>query len=106
MAAVTCLVDECRWPWRGRRWCHLVSDADLDDSTPWPAGSTYPPRLPGDHYDLDEERRRRAIDLGAVPVTSRELLVRLRAAGLRLSPAARRSRRGDHDGVEDGDGRR
>ena len=48
----------------------------------------------GDHYDLDEQRRARAIELGAVPVTSRELLARLRVAGLRLSPAARRARHG------------
>ena len=107
MAAVTCLVDECRWPWRGRRWCHLVSDADLDELHALAARLDVPRRaFQGDHYDLDEERRQLAIDLGAVPVTSRELLVRLRAAGLRLSPAARRSRRGDHGGVEDGDGRR
>ena len=107
MAAVTCLVDECRWPWRGRRWCHLVSDADLDELHALAARLDVPRRaFQGDHYDLDEARRQRAIDLGAVPVTSRELLVRLRAAGLRLSPAARRSRRGDHGGVEDGDGRR
>ena len=96
MAAVTCLVDECRWPWRGRRWCHLVSDTDLDELHALAARLDVPRRaFQGDHYDLDEERRRRAIELGAVPVTSRELLVRLRAAGLRLSPAARRSRRGD-----------
>ena len=107
MAAVTCLVDECRWPWRGRRWCHLVSDTNLDELHALAARLDVPRRaFQGDHYDLDEERRQQAIDLGAVPVTSRELLVRLRAAGLRLSPAARRSRRSDHGGVEDGGGRR
>lgn len=46
----------------------------------------------GDHYDLDEDGRGRALAAGAVPVASRELVVRLRAAGLRLSPAARRAR--------------
>ena len=92
MAVVTCLVDECRWPWRGRRWCHLVSDVDLDELHDLAARLDIPrPAFQGDHYDLDEERRAQAIDLGAVPVTSRELLVRLRAAGLRLSPAARRA---------------
>lgn len=37
----------------------------------------------GDHYDVDEESRVRAIAAGAVPVDSRELLRRLKAAGLR-----------------------
>ena len=23
------LVDDARWPWRGRLWAHLVSDEDL-----------------------------------------------------------------------------
>jgi hypothetical protein len=92
MAAVTCLVDECRWPWRGRRWCHLVSDTSLDELHALAARLDVPRRaFQGDHYDLDEERRALAIGLGAVPVSSRELLTRLRAAGLRLSPAARRA---------------
>jgi hypothetical protein len=95
MANVTCLVDECRWPWRGRRWCHLVSDADLEELHEMAARLEVPRRaFQGDHYDLDEQRRASAIELGAVPVTSRELLSRLRAAGLRLSPAARRARHG------------
>ena len=84
-----------------------MSDTDLDELHALAARLDVPRRaFQGDHYDLDEERRARAIELGAIPVTSRELLVRLRAAGLRLSPAARRSGRGDHGGVEDGGGRR
>ena len=94
MAGVTCLVDECRWPWRGRRWCHLVSDHDLSELHALAEAVGKPRRsFQGDHYDLDEDGRARAIALGAVPVSSRELIVRLRAAGLRLSPAARRARR-------------
>ena len=37
----------------------------------------------GDHYDLPEAHRARAIELGATPVPSRELVRRLIAAGLR-----------------------
>jgi hypothetical protein len=37
----------------------------------------------GDHYDVDESDRRRAIELGAVPIGSRDLVRRLRNAGLR-----------------------
>jgi hypothetical protein len=93
MAPVTLLVDEARWPWRGRRWCHLVSDVSLDELHDFAARLGVPRRaFQGDHYDLDEPRRALAIALGAEAVPSRELLARLRGAGLRLPPAARRAR--------------
>lgn len=91
---MTLLVDEARWPWRGRRWCHLVSDVSLDELHQFAARLGVPRRaFQGDHYDLPEAERARAIELGAVAVPSRELLTRLRGAGLRLSPAARRATR-------------
>lgn len=89
---MTLLVDECRWWFRGRQWCHLVSDESLDELHDF-AGLLGVPRrvFQGDHYDLHEELRIDAVVLGAEEVTSRELVVRLRAAGLRLSPASRRA---------------
>jgi hypothetical protein len=36
-----------------------------------------------DHYDVPEDYRDRAIELGALPVTSRELIRRLLDSGLR-----------------------
>lgn len=89
---MTLLVDECRWSWRDRLWCHLVSDDHLDELHLM-AGRLMLPRraFQGDHYDLHEDLRVRAILLGAHPVTSRELIVRLRTSGLRLSPAQRRA---------------
>jgi hypothetical protein len=48
----------------------------------------------GDHYDAPEEYYDDCVAAGAVPTPSRELLRRLRAAGLRLSPAARRNSTG------------
>jgi hypothetical protein len=92
MAVVTLLVDDARWPWRGRRWCHLVSDVSLEELHGFAERLGIPRgAFQGDHYDLHEDGRARAIELGAVPVPSRELLARLRGAGLRLSPAARRA---------------
>jgi hypothetical protein len=86
------LVDECRWLWRGRRWCHLVSDESLDELHTFAERLGVPRRaFQGDHYDLDEDRRARAVALGAQVVSSREIVARLRAAGLRISPAARRT---------------
>ena len=89
------LVDECRWWHRGRRWCHLVSDHSLDELHGFAEAMGIPRRgFHGDHYDLPEEHRDDALARGAVAVESRELVRRLRSAGLRLSPAARRSAAG------------
>jgi Protein of unknown function (DUF4031) len=90
---MTLLVDEPRWWWRGRRWCHLVSDESLDELHAFAAGLDIPSRaFQGDHYDVPEEHRDEVIAAGAVVVPSRELVRRLRAAGLRLSPQERRRR--------------
>src|SRR3954451_9387342 len=90
---VTVLVDEPLWWWRGRRWCHLVSDASLDELHAFTDGLGISRRaFQGDHYDIPEEHRDAVVEAGAVPVGSRELVRRLRRAGLRLSPAQRRAR--------------
>ena len=94
--AVTILIDEARWWWRGKKWCHLVSDVSYDELHDF-ADRTGIPRsgFQGDHYDIPEEYRAELIEEGAVHVESRELVRRLRGAGLRLSPAERRARIGD-----------
>lgn len=89
------LIDEPRWWWRGRRWCHLVSDESLEELHAFAASVGIPERaFQGDHYDIPEERRAILVEAGATEVSSRELLRRLRSAGLRLSPAQRRARSG------------
>ncbi len=86
------LVDECRWWFRGRQWCHLVSDESLDELHGFAGWLGVPRRVfQGDHYDLHEDLRIDAVVLGATEVSSRELVLRLRAAGLRLTPADRRA---------------
>ena len=81
---VAVLVDEARWPWRGRLWAHLVSDSSYDELHEL-AQSIGLRRIgfQGDHYDVDETDRARVLAAGAVAVNSRELVRRLRAAGLR-----------------------
>ena len=78
------LVDPAVWPWRGRRWAHLVSDVSYDELHGF-AERLGVPRgaFQGDHYDVPTELRERAVALGAEPVPARELLARLTAAGLR-----------------------
>jgi hypothetical protein len=86
------LIDEPRWWFRGHRWCHLVSDSSLDELHAFADSNEIPRRgFQGDHYDVPEHYRQRLIDGGALVVESRELVRRLRAAGLRLSAAERRS---------------
>jgi hypothetical protein len=78
------LVDDAIWPWRGRRWAHLVSDESYDELHEFAAALGLPRHVfQGDHYDIDAERREVAIDQGATAVSGRELVRRLRAAGLR-----------------------
>ena len=45
----------------------------------------------GDHYDLHAGLRAMAVRHGAIEVPSRELVVRLRVSGLRITPAERRA---------------
>lgn len=78
------LVDDAIWSWRGRRWAHLVSDQSFDELHAFADRLGLDRRLfHKDHYDLRSDRRDDAVRLGARPVTSRELVRRLRAAGLR-----------------------
>ena len=88
---MTILIDEARWFHRGRKWCHLISDLSLDELHEFADANGIPRRgFEGDHYDIPEEYRDELIAAGAVVVESRELVRRLRAAGLRLTPAERR----------------
>ncbi|MAT05376.1 MAG: hypothetical protein CL424_10090 [Acidimicrobiaceae bacterium] len=89
---MTILIDEARWWFRGRKWCHLVSDESLDELHEFADANGIPRRgFQGDHYDIPEEYRADLIAAGAVVVESRELVRRLRAAGLRLTPSERRA---------------
>ncbi|MDF5752093.1 DUF4031 domain-containing protein [Spongiactinospora sp. TRM90649] len=79
------LIDTPIWPGpRGLLWSHLVSDVSLDELHDF-AGQLGVPRraFDRDHYDVPETVHARAVALGAEPVTSRELLLRLVASGLR-----------------------
>ena len=92
---MTVLIDEARWWWRGKKWCHLISDSSYDELHDFAERVGIPRRgFQGDHYDVPEEYREDLIAAGAEQVESRELVRRLRAAGLRLTPAERRARSG------------
>jgi hypothetical protein len=85
-------VDDAIWERWERRWCHLLAD-DVDELHAFAAAlgcrrdrfQSRPSRPWDDHYDIDEDRRREAIDRGAIEIGRRELceqIARKRAAAL------------------------
>jgi hypothetical protein len=81
---VAILVDLAIWPFRGRKWAHLVSDTSHEELHAFAATlGLQRGWFQGDHYDIPSEVRLAAIELGAEPVGAGELVRRLRAAGLR-----------------------
>ena len=73
-------------------WCHLVSDASFEELHAFADALGIPRRFfQGDDYDLPAHLRARALELGALPVTTRELLARM--AGPRGDRARQRARR-------------
>jgi hypothetical protein len=91
---VAVLVDEPIWWHKGRRWSHLVSDVSYDELHEFAERAGIPRRgFHGDHYDVPEEWFGDLLKAGATLTSSRELLRRLRARGLRVTPAERRARR-------------
>ena len=70
-----------RWD---RLWSHLASDTSYDELHEFAAAQGIPARgWDRDHYDVPAEAYDHMVAAGAVPVTSRELVLALRAAGLR-----------------------
>jgi hypothetical protein len=81
------IVDSPTWRWQGRRWAHLTSDTGWVELHRF-AHAIGKRRIAfqGDHYDVDEEQWQRAVAAGAAVVDSRDLVRRLRSAGLRRRP--------------------
>ncbi|MBG0830357.1 DUF4031 domain-containing protein [Planomonospora sp. ID67723] len=79
------LIDPPNWPGpRGLLWSHLVSDASVEELHAFAAALGVPARaFDRDHYDVPETVYERALALGAEAVSSRELVARLIASGLR-----------------------
>ncbi len=81
---MTLLIDPPNWPSRGRFWSHLVSDSSFEELHVFAERLGLPDRtFHRDHYDVPAERYDDVLAAGARPVTSREVVRRLVAAGLR-----------------------
>lgn len=103
---MTVLIDRPAWPAHGRLWSHLVSDSSLAELHAFAAANAIPGRgFDLDHYDVPAERYDALVAAGALPVSNRELVTRLRASGLRVTGRQRAARladnrQGDRDQAE------
>lgn len=78
------LIDPPLVPAHGRLWSHLASDESYEELHAFAASVGLPARgFDRDHYDVPAERYADLVAAGAVPISSRELVARLVAAGLR-----------------------
>jgi hypothetical protein len=88
-------VDSPTWPGRGRLWSHLVSDVSYAELHVFAEMLGAPRRaFDRDHYDIPAELFAMAVWLGAEPVPGRELVDRLRRAGLRRPKHLHRTHQG------------
>lgn len=77
-------IDPPVWPGHGRMWSHLVSDVSYEELHAFAERIGAPRRsFDRDHYDLPSASYAAAVAAGAIEVTSKELVQRLTAAGLR-----------------------
>ncbi len=80
------LIDPPAWPAYGTTWSHLVSDTSLAELHEFAGRLGIPARgFDHDHYDVPADRYDELVAAGAQPVSARDLLVVLRASGLRVS---------------------
>ncbi|MPZ97329.1 MAG: DUF4031 domain-containing protein [Propionibacteriales bacterium] len=78
------VIDPPAVPRYGRLWAHLASDTSYDELHEFARRLGVPERgFDRDHYDVPAELWERAVASGAVPISSRELVLLLRSAGLR-----------------------
>ena len=83
------LIDPPNAAGHGRLWSHLVSDESYDELHAFARTLGIPQRgFDRDHYDVPAERYADVVAAGATPVSSREIVRRLVASGLRRRKGA------------------
>lgn len=90
---MTVYIDPPIWPGHGRLWSHLISDRSYEELHEFAGRIGIPRRgFERDHYDVIAERYGTALAEGARPVSSREIVMLLTAAGLRRRRQSRLAR--------------
>jgi muramoyltetrapeptide carboxypeptidase len=85
---MTLMVDPPQTPGHGRLWAHVASDSSFEELHAFARQVGLPERgFDRDHYDVPAEWYQRLLAAGAEPVSSRELVARLTASGLRRPKA-------------------
>ncbi len=85
---MTLFIDPPNAAGHGRLWSHLASDTSYDELHRFAQQLGIPQRgFDRDHYDIPAERYDLVVAMGVTPVSSRELIQRLKAAGLRRRKA-------------------
>ena len=79
------MIDEARWPAHGTRFAHLISDTSVDELHEFVStlDTPRPLRFHRDHYDVPAELWLNVVSEGVTVVSTREIVRRLRRAGLR-----------------------
>ncbi len=78
------LIDPPNAAGHGRLWSHLASDTSYEELHAFARTIGIPERgFDRDHYDVPAERYDDVVSAGATPISSRDLVARLVAAGLR-----------------------
>ena len=87
---MTVYIDPPTWPGHGRLWSHLVSDLSHEELHAFAQSIGLPRRaFERDHYDVVADRYAGALAAGAQPASTREIVARLHAAGLRRRKRSR-----------------
>jgi muramoyltetrapeptide carboxypeptidase len=85
---MTLMVDPPQTPGHGRLWAHVASDSSFEELHAFARRVGIPERgFDRDHYDVPAEWYQRLVAAGVEPVSSRELVTRLAASGLRRPKA-------------------
>ena len=82
-------VDQAIWPWKNRRWCHLMADSEAElhrfAAQLGLHRHSYqgPPKTAAPHYDLTGTERDRALRMGAFPASRKQIVALYRRQRVR-----------------------
>jgi hypothetical protein len=92
IAPMSVFVDDMQMPFRGMLMCHMIADTTeelhrMAESIGLRRRWVQNAGTPSEHYDISLESRAKAIELGAIAVTRRDLVTRIREKRAAVSDA-------------------